>query len=101
MKITKTEVGEYGYSRTYQLIGPNNETLKVRDLDWASDAENGHKLTETVYDFESEPAVKYVRSEAFEKHFMQLKSAPETVKGEFIATPMSPADMEEALKRYQ
>lgn len=101
MKIVKTDVGEYGYGRTYRLIGPNNETLKVRDLDWASDAENGHELTEKVYDFEAEPAVMYVRSEVYEKHFMQLKSAPETVKGEFAATPMSPAEVEEALQLYR
>ncbi|SER21858.1 SH3 domain-containing protein [Neolewinella agarilytica] len=101
MKITRTGVGEYGYGLTYRLIGPNNETLKVRDLVWASDAENGHELTEKVYDFEAEPAVMYVRSEVYEKHFMQLKYAPETVKGEFIATPMSPAEVEEALQMYR
>jgi len=101
MKITKTEVGEYGYGRTYRLIGPSNETLKVRDLQWTSETEEGNTLTEKVYDFEQDPAAMYTRSENFEKHFMQLNTAPETVKGEFIATPMSPAEVEEALKMYR
>jgi len=34
LKITKTELGEYGYSNTYELLDKAGNTLKERSFDF-------------------------------------------------------------------
>jgi hypothetical protein len=101
MEIKKSDVGEYGYSRLYRLIGPNSEILKVRHLEWATSEEDGYALTELVYDFEQDPAVVYSRSAFPEMHYVQMKTKPETVKGDFVSAQLSPAELEEVLLMYR
>lgn len=82
LSIQKTEVGEYGYSRTYDLYNKNYQLIKRRFVDWSGDHPS-FSLTETITDLESTPAKVSSRSQAFNKHFFQLKPRPEAVKGDF------------------
>lgn len=82
LAIHKTEVGEYGYSRTYELFNKAYQLIKKRTVNWESDP--SFSLKETVIDLETAPAITYTRSQAFQQHFYQLKPRPETVKGDFV-----------------
>ncbi|MBX2871731.1 MAG: SH3 domain-containing protein [Saprospiraceae bacterium] len=82
LAIRKTEVGEYGYSRTYDLYDKDYQLIKRRFIDWSGEHPS-FSLTETITDLESNPAQTFKRSQAFSKHFFQLKPRPESVKGEF------------------
>lgn len=82
LAIHKTEVGEYGYSRTYELFNKAYQLIKKRTVNWESDP--SFALKETIVDLETAPATTYTRSQAFQQHFYQLKPRPETVKGDFV-----------------
>ncbi|MBC6996121.1 SH3 domain-containing protein [Neolewinella lacunae] len=97
LRITSYETGEYGYGRTYRLLGSDGEVLKARELDWSSDPT--HTLTEKVYDFTQTPARAYLRSQVFTEHFSRLQPRPETVEGDFTTLSLSPAEAEELLER--
>lgn len=79
LAVQKTEVGEYGYSRTYELFNKDYQLIKKRTLSWESDP--SFVLKEIVIDLETAPAKTYTRSQVFQQHFFQLKPRPETVKG--------------------
>lgn len=82
LAIRKTEVGEYGYNRTYDLFNKNYQLVKRRFVDWQGEHPT-FSLTETISDLETNPAKTFKRSQAFSKHFFQLKPRPESVQGEF------------------
>ncbi len=96
MKVMEYETGEYGYGKHYRLIGSDSEILKAYNLEWISDTP--HLIKETVWDFTSTPAKKYVRSATYEKHFSQLKPRPDGVEGDFLETPLSPAEVKAELE---
>lgn len=96
METMNYETGEYGYGKHYRLRGPENEMLKAYNLEWISDQPN--LLKETVWDFTVTPAKKYVREETFEKHFMQFKSRPESVDGDFVESSLSPEEAKKELE---
>ena len=87
LAVQKTEVGEHGYSRTYELFNKAYQLIKKRTVNWESDP--SFSLKETVIDLETEPAKTYTRSQAFQQHFYQLKPRPETVKGDFVEGTLS------------
>lgn len=84
LKITKTEVGDYGYSNTYELLDKAGNTLKERSFDFGTDPEL--KITETVIDYTDIPAKKYTRAQVLDKHFMMLNARPEMVRGNWEIT---------------
>jgi hypothetical protein len=79
LKITKVEVGEYGYNNAYELLDKAGNTLKERTFEFAVDPEL--KITETVIDHTDTPAKRYTRSQVLDKHFMMLNERPEMVLG--------------------
>lgn len=81
LAVQKTEVGEYGYSRYYELFNKDYQLIKKRTVNWESDP--AFALKETVIDLETEPAKTYTRSQVFKSHFFQLNPRPETVEGDF------------------
>lgn len=85
--IRKTEVGEYGYSRTYDLFDKNYQLVKRRFVDWGGEHPT-FSLTETITDLASNPAKTFKRSQVFSKHFFQLKPRPESVQGDFEEAPL-------------
>ncbi len=91
MEVMTYDTGEYGYGKHYRLIGPDSELLKAYNLEWISDTP--HLLKETVWDFTTTPARKFVRSESFDQHFFQLKPRPESVDGDFEETTLSPEEV--------
>ncbi|MEM9928283.1 MAG: hypothetical protein AAF840_00560, partial [Bacteroidota bacterium] len=96
METMNYETGEYGYGKHYRLRGPDNEMLKAYNLEWIADTP--HLLKETVWDFTTTPAKKYVREENFEQHFSQLKPRPESVDADFVETALSPAEVAKELE---
>lgn len=91
LAIRKTEVGEYGYSRTYDLFNKDYQLVKRRFVDWGGEHPT-FSLTETITDLESAPAKTFKRSQAFSKHFFQLKPRPESVQGDFQEGPLLAAE---------
>lgn len=79
LEITKSDGGEYGYSRTYKVMDASKQTLLERILEFQIDP---FKLTETVTDFTIKPARIYSRSQILKKHFMQLNAKPLIVNNE-------------------
>jgi len=82
LEITKTDVGEYGYYRTYKLMNNFREMIKKRELSFMVDLDD-RTLTETVIYYKSNPMRRFTRSQKMEKHFMQLNALPMMVKGEW------------------
>ena len=78
--IDKTDMGEYGYNRTYTLKEKNGEILKIRSFSFEVDRQV-YRLTETVNVYTSDPPKKYTRSQKLDKHFMQLNARPVMVNG--------------------
>ena len=84
LEITKTDVGEYGYSRTYKLLDTKNNLLKLREFEFNTDP--GFVLVEKVSDYTVSPAKKYSRSQKLEKHYVMLNAYPEMANGEWEET---------------
>ena len=79
MEITKTNVGEYGYSRTYKLMDAKKKLLKSRIFEYNTDP---YKVfIETVTDYTTHPAEKHTRSQKMNSHFILLKDEPLMVNG--------------------
>ncbi|MEM1320843.1 MAG: SH3 domain-containing protein [Bacteroidota bacterium] len=91
LEISQTDVGEYGYSRSYKLMDQQFQLLKFRALQYETDP--ALLLTEKVYDLEA--AKVYRRSQPFKKHYMQLKSKPLQAKGEFNVEELSTAQLQQ------
>jgi|GEM_PF-1593230 len=91
LAIRKTEVGEYGYSRTYDLFNKDYQLVKRRFLEWGGEHPS-FSLTETITDLESNPAKTFQRSQQFSKHFFQLKPRPESVAGDFQEGTLAEAE---------
>lgn len=79
LEITKSDVGEYGYSRSYKLMDANKKMLNLRELKF--DVDPQFAITETVTDYTKQPAKQYMRSQKINKHFMQLNAIPEMANG--------------------
>lgn len=92
LAIRKTEVGEYGYSRTYDLYNKDYQLMKRRFVEWSGEHPS-FSLTETITDLESNPAKILKRSEKFSKHFFQLKPRPESVSGHFEEGTIAEAEV--------
>lgn len=87
LAIRKTEVGEYGYSRMYDLYNKDFQLVKRRFVNWSGEHPS-FSLVETIMDLESNPAKTFKRSQPFSKHFFQLKPRPESVQGDFQEAPL-------------
>ncbi len=94
LAIRKTEVGEYGYSRTYDLFNKEYQLVKRRFVDWSGEPPS-FALTETITDLESNPAKAFKRSQPFTKHFFQLKPRPESVQGDFQEKPLDEVEVKD------
>lgn len=84
LKITKTDVGEYGNMKSYTLLDKAGNVLKERNFDFSADGE--FKLTEMVIDHTDIPAKRYTRSQVLDKHLMKLNARPEMVLGNWVIT---------------
>ena len=80
LEIEETEVGEYGYSRTYRLTDKPGNLLKERTFSFATDP---NRVTEEIVDHTDIPAKRYTRSQALDQHFMQLNDRPLMARGEW------------------
>ena len=74
LEITISDVGEYGYSRSYKLMESDGKALRTRDFRFEGDGMN--ELTETINIYTSDPPKKYTRTQKLGKHFMQLNEKP-------------------------
>jgi len=82
LEIEKTDVGEYGYYRTYRLMNAKSTLLNEREFSFTVDMSNEPytmELTETVKDFSTKK--QYMRKQTLGKHFMSLNAYPEMVLG--------------------
>ncbi|WP_020571759.1 SH3 domain-containing protein [Neolewinella persica] len=84
LKITRTDVGEYGYTNTFTLTDAGGNLLKARVFTFEVDPEL--LIRETVIDYLS--MKEYVRSQPMSKHFMQLNERPQMVSGEWKVTEL-------------
>ena len=82
LEITRTDVGEYGYSRYYKLMENNGKVLKIRDFEFVADGLN--ELNETVNVYTSNPPTKYSRSQKLDKHVILLNGRPLMVNGTWV-----------------
>ncbi len=81
LAITETDMGEYGYSYTYQLSDVEKRVLLERTLSFQADMDM--LLSETVINRIENPAVEYSRSMKLPKHPIQLNGRPMLVNGEW------------------
>lgn len=79
LKITKSDMGDYGYFNTYELLDKAGNTLKERTFRFDVDPEP--MVTETVIDHTDIPAKMYTRSQVLDKHFAMLNARPEMAMG--------------------
>lgn len=81
LEISIVDVGDYGYSQAYRLMGTEDgELLKERELMFSVDTDM-RELRETVKDFTTQPRKQYTRSQKFKKHHSQLNALPMMVNG--------------------
>jgi hypothetical protein len=87
VEIDRTEVGEYGYYKTYRLMDGKRNLLKERKFGFTvemGDSSPKMELTETVKDFTTKK--EYSRKQNLNKHFMQLNARPQMVNGTWTET---------------
>ena len=87
LEITKTDVGEYGYSQTYTLMDESRKVLRKRDLSFTADVDL-RELSETVEDFASTPPKRYQRTQKLEQHVMRLNALPLMASGQWTEGPI-------------
>ncbi|MEM7102784.1 MAG: SH3 domain-containing protein [Bacteroidota bacterium] len=87
LKISNTDVGEYGYTKTHTLFNNYNKRLKERSVSFNIGMGLGesttYNLTETVDDYTKKPYTKYTRSQVIRDHFMMLNARPIMATGEW------------------
>lgn len=86
LEISQTELGEYGYGRSYRLLGSKGKVLKTRELDFSVDPKL--MLTETVIDYTTQPPTQYQRTQAMPKHYLQLNARPVMAAGPWKTTAL-------------
>ena len=82
LEISRVDVGDYGYGRTYKLMDANNNILKERELNFSADAEM-RELREVVKDYSTKPGKQYTRTQSLKKHHSQLNAWPLMVNGDW------------------
>lgn len=87
IEIDKSDLGDYGYSRTYRLMDANKNMLKERAFRFIADG-NFMEMTETVNDYTSNPARQYERKQIPKKYFTGLNANPEMVNGTWKEVPL-------------
>jgi hypothetical protein len=86
LEISQTELGEYGYGRSYRLLDSKGKVLKTRELDFSVDPKL--MLTETVTDYTTQPPTQYQRTQAMPKHYLQLNARPAMAAGPWKTTAL-------------
>ncbi len=80
LAYTKTDVGEYGYSRSYELLDKDNKKQKERTFDFEVNVEEGgHLLKEIVKDYTTNK--QYQRQQKLSTHYVLLNSPPLMANG--------------------
>ena len=90
LEISQTEIGEYGYSRSYRLLDAQGNVRKTRELDFSVDPEL--LLTETVVDYTTQPPTQYQRKQPMPKHYLQLNARPAMASGPWTTTELTQAN---------
>lgn len=86
LEISATDVGEYGYTRTYQLMDVAENVMKERNFSFEADPE--FRITETVTDYTNTPSIRYTRSQPIKLHFMQLNELPLMATGNWTESEL-------------
>lgn len=87
LEISETELGEYGYSRSYRLLDAKGKVRKTRELDFSVDPER--LLTETVVDYTTQPPTQYQRKQPMTKHYLQMNARPALATGPWKTTELT------------
>lgn len=86
LEISATDVGEYGYTRTYKLLDLAANIMKERNFSFEVDSEL--RITETVTDYTNTPPIRYTRSQPMKLHFMQLNELPLMAAGKWTESEL-------------
>jgi hypothetical protein len=103
LKIDIVDVGEYGWSKTYQLLDANKKVLRERSMSFESNVNADevyiHTAVESAKDYSSTPVKEFMRSNVLDKSWSFLNPKPEMATGPWktvdqkaeVITPVSSA----------
>ncbi|MFK8102810.1 MAG: SH3 domain-containing protein [Saprospiraceae bacterium] len=85
LKITISDVSDYGYGRTYELLDSAGNLLKERKIHFDADIDT-RILKETVKDYTLAVPKQFERSQKLKVHHAQLNGKPLIAQGEWKET---------------
>ncbi len=88
LKITITDIFDYGYGRTYELLDAKGKLLKERKIHFDADADT-RILKETVKDYTLAVPTQFERSQKLKVHHSQLNGKPLIAQGEWKETELA------------